>query len=241
MQKTSYKTTSNGNYSDRNTTELLKEAGCFTLSHVTVGSKATEIADEIDTALQNNNEIRKVSQEAKGDTEFTMDGAFINIRNEGNTHCWQEMKVAVFSKRERGASAMPEDWCNRNLPKPTVNMAIATLGKIEEFTERCNVFRFNLGVGGNVSVPGDGAHRIWDLSLKLFGNTAECLDIFHVPEYLDDCGKALFKDEAVCKAWFEDTRMLLLRKGFSGVNGLLSGLLSNDIFTSSFITIFCPF
>ncbi|GHT41672.1 hypothetical protein FACS189443_3750 [Planctomycetales bacterium] len=99
-------------------------------------------------------------------------------------------------------------------------MAIATLGKIEEFTERCNVFRFNWGVGGNVPVLGDGAHWIWNLSLKLFGNTAECLDIFHVSECIDDCGKA----------WFEDTRMLLLRKGFSGVNELLSSLFSNDIF-----------
>ncbi|GHT41676.1 hypothetical protein FACS189443_3760 [Planctomycetales bacterium] len=71
---------------------------------MTIGSKTIEIADEIDTALQNNSEIRKVFQEAKGDTEFTTDGAFINIRNEENTHCWREVKVAIFSKRKRGAS-----------------------------------------------------------------------------------------------------------------------------------------
>jgi hypothetical protein len=49
-------------------------------------------------------------------------------------------------------------------------MAIATLDKIDDFTEDYKEFRFNLGVGGNV----------------------------------------LFKDEASCKTWFEDTRMPLL-------------------------------
>ena len=43
-------------------------------------------------------------------------------------------------------------------------------------------------------------------------------------------GNVLFKDETSCKTWFEDTRMLLLRKSFSGVNELLLRLHSNDIF-----------
>jgi hypothetical protein len=38
----------------------------------------------------------------------------------------------------------------------------------------------------------------------------------------------LCKDEASCQTWFEDTQMLPLRKGFSGVNALLRSL-SNDI------------
>jgi hypothetical protein len=40
----------------------------------------------------------------------------------------------------------------------------------------------------------------------------------------------LYKNEAVRKVWFEDTRMLLLRRGFEGVNELLSRLLSDEIF-----------
>ncbi|MDR3108754.1 MAG: hypothetical protein LBU65_03580, partial [Planctomycetaceae bacterium] len=100
------------------------------------------------------------------------------------------MKVADFVKRPRGESVLPEDWHHRSLPKPTVNMAIATPCNIEEFTEDCKEFRFNSGVGGNV----------------------------------------LFKDETSCKTWFEETRMLLLRKGFSGVSELLLRLHSNDIF-----------
>jgi hypothetical protein len=61
-------------------------------------------------------------------------------------------------------------------------------------------------------------------------SAAECLDIFHASEPISDCGEALFKDETVRKTWFEGTRMLLLRRGFEGVNELLSRLLSDEIF-----------
>jgi hypothetical protein len=56
------------------------------------------------------------------------------------------------------------------------------------------------------------------------------LDIFHASERISDCGKALFKDETVRKTWFEDTRMLLLRRGFAGMNEELERLLSDAIF-----------
>ncbi|GHT34663.1 hypothetical protein FACS189427_02390 [Planctomycetales bacterium] len=47
------------------------------------------------------------------------------------------------------------------------------------------------------------------------------MDIFHVSEHISGCGKALFKDEEQQRCWFEDKRMLLLRKGFCGVNAEL--------------------
>jgi hypothetical protein len=188
------------------------------------------LSDEVAVKLHNNAAVRKAFQKAKGDTEFTADGAFIHIRNEDKTHCWMECKVACFTKRERGKSALPHEWDKRELPKPSVTMAIASLDKIEDFTQRCKEFRFNLGVGGNVSVLGDGATWIWKFSPKLFGNTAECLDIFHAAEHISDCGKVLFKEDAVRKTWFEDTRLLLLRKGFEGVNAELQSLLKSALF-----------
>ncbi|GHT19778.1 hypothetical protein FACS1894189_8720 [Planctomycetales bacterium] len=200
----------------------LKEFGCITVSHQTVSNLVSSLSDEVQSKLANNAGVRQAFQEAKGDTEFTADGAFIHIRNEDETHCWMECKVAGFTKRERGRSALPHEWDSRELPKPTVNMAMATLDKIDEFTERCKEFRCHLGVGGGVSVLGDGAHWIWNLSPKLFGNAAECLDIFHAAERISGCGKVLFPDSDIQrKSWFEDKRMLLLRKGFCGVNAEL--------------------
>jgi hypothetical protein len=40
----------------------------------------------------------------------------------------------------------------------------------------------------------------------------------------------LFKDDAVRKTWFEDMRMLLLRRGFDGVNEELACLLTKGLF-----------
>ncbi|GHT15944.1 hypothetical protein FACS1894170_13450 [Planctomycetales bacterium] len=195
----------------------LKEFGCITVSHQTVSNLVPSLSDEVQSKLANNADVRQAFQEAKGDTEFTTDGAFIKIRHEDKSHCWMECKVAGFAKRERGKSALPHEWDSRELPKPTVNMAMATLDKIDEFTERCKEFRFNLGVGGGVSVLGDGAHWIWNLSPKLFGNTAECLDIFHAAEHISGCGKALFKDAEQQRCWFEDTRLFSGRAIGSGV------------------------
>ncbi|MDR0869505.1 MAG: UPF0236 family protein [Planctomycetaceae bacterium] len=105
----------------------LKEFGCITLSHQTVSNLVASLSDEVASKLNNNAAVRKEFQKAKGDTEFTADGAFVPIRNEDKTHCWMECKGADFTKRERGKSAMPNEWDTRVLPKPSVNRAIATL------------------------------------------------------------------------------------------------------------------
>ncbi|GHT27989.1 hypothetical protein FACS18942_07980 [Planctomycetales bacterium] len=126
----------------------LKEFGCITISHQTVSNLVPSLSDEVQSKLANNADVRQAFQEAKGDVEFTADGAFVHIRHEDKSHCWME-----------------------------------------------------------------------------------CLDIFHAAEHISGCGKALFPDNDVQRnSWFEDKRMLLLRKGFAGVNDELQRLLKSDIF-----------
>jgi hypothetical protein len=40
-----------------------------------------------------------------------------------------------------GKSTLPHEWDSRELPKPTVNRAIASLDRIDDFTLRCKEFR----------------------------------------------------------------------------------------------------
>ncbi|MDR0870803.1 MAG: S1 RNA-binding domain-containing protein [Planctomycetaceae bacterium] len=78
----------------------LREFGCITVSHQTVSNLTESLSDEVAGRLKNNAAVRKEFQEAKGDTEFTADGAFIKIRHADKTHGWLECKVADFAKRE---------------------------------------------------------------------------------------------------------------------------------------------
>jgi hypothetical protein len=112
----------------------LRNYGCIPISHQTVSNLTEALSDEVAGRLKDNAAIRQAFQEAKGDTEFTADGAFIKIRNEDKTHCWMECKVADFAKRERGKSVAPHEWDSRELPKPTVNRAIASMDRIDDFT-----------------------------------------------------------------------------------------------------------
>ncbi|MDR3110624.1 MAG: hypothetical protein LBU65_13225 [Planctomycetaceae bacterium] len=130
-----------GTSSYRLAAEMLEEFGCFHLSHQTVGDVAVEVADEIETKLKDNSAVRKDFQKAKGDTEFTTDGAFVNTRRADGEHEWREMKVAIVAKRERGAGALPEEWDSRDLPEPTVSIAAAAIESRPEFQECCKNLR----------------------------------------------------------------------------------------------------
>ncbi|GHT46966.1 hypothetical protein FACS189454_08910 [Planctomycetales bacterium] len=192
----------------------LKEFGCLTVPHQTVSNLVPSLSDEVQIKLPNNDAVRQAFQEAKGDVEFTADGAFIKIRYEDESHCRTECKVACFAKRERGRSATADERDSRDLPKPIVNMAMASMDRIDDFTLRCKEFRFHLGVGGGVPVPGDGAKWIWNLSEHLFVNTAECLDVFHAAEHISSCGKVLFPDSDIqWKSWFEESVCYCCVKG----------------------------
>jgi hypothetical protein len=204
---------------------MLKEFGCFPLSHQTVGDVAVEVAAEIETKLKGDPAVRKDFQKAKGDTEFTTDGAFVNTRNADGEHEWREMKVAIIAKRERGDSALPEEWDSRDLPEPTVSVAVAAIESKPEFQERCVTLRRTLAAGSSLSVLGDGAAWIWTMAFYLFGRVRECLDIFHALENISKYGKVLYKDAKEFQCWFEEMRMVLLRDGFSGIDTRLQPLL----------------
>ena len=184
-------------------------------------------ADELVERTQENPDIRKEFQEAKGEVEFYTDGVFVHVRNDDGKEEWCEMKTGAFAKRERGESATPEEWSTRDLPEPTVVSAFAAIENKEEFQERCQRERRRLGVGRVISTLGDGAKWIWSLVLFLFFKTAECLDIYHAAEHISDCAKVLFGSGEAAKEWFERMRLVLLSEGFEGMERELSQVLES--------------
>jgi len=186
------------------------------LSPTTIGKVADETAGEVEERLKNNPDVCRNFQQAKGETEFYADGAFVHILNADGTREWREFKLGAFAKRLNGLFALPSEWATRKFPKPTAVYAFAAIVSKEEFQELCQQMRRTLGVGGVTSALGDGAKWIWNIVRALFGKTHECLDIYHGAEHISDCGKVLF-GESASKDWFERMRLVLLSEGFAGM------------------------
>jgi hypothetical protein len=191
---------------------------------MTIGNIANGVAGDIESKMDDNPAFRAAFQKAQGESEFYMDGTFIHILNADGTREWREMKVAAFIKRLLAASALPTEWTTRNLPKPSVAYAFASILGKEDFQERCNMERRRLGVGGVSSALGDGAKWIWNIVREIFGKTDECLDIYHALEHVSACGKALHGEGEAFTSWLDKMRLVLLSEGFSGMERELQSL-----------------
>jgi len=209
----------------------LAELAGIRLSDTTIGKIAQETAAKIAVKMDDNPAFKNAFQKAKGETEFYMDGTFVPILHLDGTREWREMKVAAFVKRLFGASALPSEWATRQLPKPSVVYAFASISSKEEFQEHVQKERRRLGVGGVSSAWGDGAKWIWNLVREVFGKTDECLDIFHALEHVSACGKTLYGEGTSFVSWLDKMRLVLLSEGFAGMERELMILLSSELKT----------
>jgi hypothetical protein len=213
-----------GFWSYEQAADNLAELAGIRLSHTTLGKVANETADKIESKMDDNPAFREAFQKAEGNNEFYMDGAFVHILNIDGTREWREMKLAAFAKRLLATSALPSEWGTRKLPKPSAVYAFASIASKEEFQERCNMERRRLGVGNVSSALGDGAKWIWNIIREVFGETDECLDIYHALEHVASCGKALYGEGETFTSWLARMRLVLLSEGFAGMERELQSL-----------------
>jgi len=151
-------------------------------------------------------------EEAEGDVEFLTDGVMAPTRGG-----WRELKMALYLKRPLGEPAEPEDWAQRELPRPTAQAAYATVADSETFAARWGPQAQALGIepAGSLTVLGDGAEWIWNAAATQFPAATQVLDVFHACEHLASAGRALFGDEAA--DWVERGRRSLLADGWPGL------------------------
>ena len=161
---------------------------------------------------ENNPQSWKEFVEAEGEIEFTTDGTCVNTL-EG----WKEMRIGIFSRREPGKSATPQEWASRHLPKPHVSIAFAAIEEKDVFRRRWGYWlnRLEITDPGVVSALADAASWIWDsIFLEFSGKAKENLDIYHALEYLSSKGDVLFgKGTAEYRWWYETMRYDLLEWG----------------------------
>jgi hypothetical protein len=153
--------------------------------------------------------------QAEGDFELHIDAGKVNTF-EG----WRDVKVAVFDRRKRGQATTAEDWDERDLPTPAVRSVIAAVEEVSLFGERCaqEAERLQLGASEELSVLGDGAEWVWNLSARHFPRAQGILDFWHGAEHIADAAKAACGvSDDVAKKLTEQGKQRLLADGYCGV------------------------
>lgn len=164
--------------------------------------------------------------QAKGDREVHIDAGKVNTL-EG----WRDVKVAVFARRERGEPTTAAEWNERDLPAPAVRSVLAAVEEASVFGKRCAAEAERLGLTRpqELSVLGDGAEWVWNLSTRHFAGASEVLDYWHGAEHVAAAAQAILGTESVAaQEQARQGRQRLLADGYWGVMdwvGELSGLM----------------
>ena len=160
----------------------------------------------------------KEFRETEGDVEFTTDGTCVNT-----TEGWREMKVGIFSKRDRGESATPAEWDSRQLPAPKTRIAFAAIEESGQFGSRWKAWRKRLGLAdtSSITVLADGAKWIWEQQREHLRDADGVLDVYHALQHISDLGKALHSSRDAVQTWTDEARKTLLSEGWSGIEALV--------------------
>jgi hypothetical protein len=211
-------------YSFADASENLKEFCGIKLSHMTVRELCHQEAPKMKEWQDKTPVIPNSFKDATGEPEFFTDGTCVNT-----TGGWREMKTYIFTKRELGPSALPEEWETRELPEVNCMFAFAAIEKKDIFRRHWHNWRRHLGLSNDISVLADGAHcgisRVFcrqpldgDAALLEFGTFHGCLDVYHALEHISDLGKKLYKKQEEFKDWYEAMKWVLLKEGWSGMD-----------------------
>ena len=157
---------------------------------------------------------------AGGEIEVTIDAGKINTR-----FGWRDVKIGLFLRRFAGLPATPLQWDSRTLPRPTIRVVVAAVEEAEAFAKRMRTEsdRLNATLAGAISVLGDGAEWIWNLSDAVFPLADEVLDVYHAVERISDAVKAVWGvDTEAAKSRIAAGRQAILTRGKLGVERWLA-------------------
>lgn len=163
--------------------------------------------------------------ESEGDVEFLVDAAKVNTREEG----WKDLKIATYRRRRRAEPAEPRAWCDRELPRPTIRVAFASIATAKRFRRPWRGWAGRLGVRrvGTIHALGDGAARIWRSIEAASGRCRQTLDIYHALEHIAATGQELHgRGSAESAAFLEKGREYLVGEGWAGIMKLVGETLA---------------
>jgi hypothetical protein len=152
-----------------------------------------------------------------------MDGAMVNIRDEG----WKELKVGCVFEIKVKPTLDVHTGDRIDLAHATANSYVAHLGGPDLFgqviwAEAC---RRGWTRALDTITLGDGAPWIWNLIKDHFYNSRQCVDWFHASEHLWKVAHLLHGEGTpAAKEWFKDYETPLFEGHADRLARLLGGL-----------------
>ncbi|WP_232068412.1 ISKra4 family transposase [Gemmata obscuriglobus] len=149
------------------------------------------------------------------DSELHIDAGKVNTVEDG----WRDLKMAVFARRERSAPTTAMDWEGRDLPTPLARSVIAAVEEASLFGKRCHdeATRLEWTDSSQMTVLGDGAEWLWNVSEQHFRDATQVLDFWHGAEYLASGAKAVFGPGVQAATAFVRGKSKLLEDGYPGL------------------------
>jgi hypothetical protein len=203
-----------GSWSYDMAAERLKELSGLDVSDTTIRELSQEHGARMNEWQRTDKAATQAFREAEGDIEFTSDGTCVNT-----TEGWREMRIGIYSKRQRGPAATPDEWDSRELPAAEGRVAFAAIEDSERFGSRWDQWAARLGIRdySRIHFLADGAKCLWEeLRKNLIGATGT-LDIYHAQEHIAATAKSVFPDASEAAGWEARTCAALRRLGLSGV------------------------
>ncbi len=194
--------------------DRLKELSGLEVCDTTIRELSQEHGSRMNEWQRTDKAATESFRDAAGDVEFTADGTCVNT-----TDGWREMRVGIYSKRQRGPAATPDEWDSRELPTAQGRVAFAAIEDSERFGSRWDQWAARLGIRdySQIHFLADGAKCLWEeLRKNLIGATGT-LDIYHAQEHIAATAKTVFPDASKAAAWEADTCAALRRAGLAGV------------------------
>lgn len=192
---------------------LLRELCGWELDDETIRQATHKTAEYAQQSRTERGDAQRFAK-AKGVVEVPIDAGKVNTPGG-----WRDVKMAVISKRELGQSATPEQWDERELPKPSCRSVVAAIEGCHEFTKRVQTEtdRLNVSCDNEVTVLADGAEWIWNLAAMVLPLASGVLDVYHALEQLGDAVKAIWGDSDETVRRRQQGSDILLSQGKAGI------------------------
>lgn len=159
------------------------------------------LADKVERQQAQVSVERVVLPDARQDHDeakiVSMDGGFINIRNQG----WRELKVGAIADIELRSERDPKTQELDEMAHGVNVDYTAVLGTKDDFTPALWALAVKRQVPTALkrSTVGDGALWIWNVAEDVCPDSTQIVDWFHAVEHLADAAHVLYPDEKDAK------------------------------------------